>query len=283
MLVAQTELFRRVTVLIQGPLNQTTIRQTHLALRQGFKVVVSTWAQGSYLDGASVFGDFASNERFICKLSTQPDFKGVNDSICRDSTFWYAIHSIYYGIQEVSTEFVIKVRSDEFFERLDKIVEDIFLEKYEERFCFGNIFAKTWLEVPYHIGDHIFMCKASVLESAMSMLINQYKMRHCQYGWLDQRYFAAETIVMRAYLYMLGKCTEESRALDHLDSVHVFDVNKYKPFLLKWQHQNITYNSKFRNPYGVYSDADLLGNGISVTGRFINFWIILLRLCRTRV
>lgn len=63
------------------------------------------------------------------------------------------------GLEKCSKPFVIKIRSDEYFLNLHKIIEDIDITKVN----FSNVYFRHFDTYPYHVSDHIILCDTKVL------------------------------------------------------------------------------------------------------------------------
>jgi hypothetical protein len=180
------------TILIQGPLNEISLKNINNYLKFG-KVVISHWYEDdtsllelidpSHLDSKSV----AVCGQYMPSMEEwEPTWYG--DALSR-STFPWAVKSTYYGLQNVDTEFVIKVRSDEMFEDLNPII-DLFLES--KKMVFGNIYAYKFNSDPYKLGDHIFVDYTDKLVKAYEKIIESDEFRYPTY--------CAEHILMINYM-----------------------------------------------------------------------------------
>ena len=97
------------TVLVQGPLEQNTIKAIE-CYSMDYKVVVSTWQEETELH---------EHVQHLCKLNN--NIKFVNEKaptvigppglagVLRDTTFHYAITGLQNGLKFVDTEYVISV------------------------------------------------------------------------------------------------------------------------------------------------------------------------------
>ena len=180
------------TILIQGPLNEISLKNINNYLKFG-KVVISHWDQDdtsllelidpSHLDSKSVV---VCSQHMPSMEEWEPTWYG--DALCK-STFPWAVKSTYYGLQNVDTEFVVKVRSDEMFEDLNPII-DLFLES--KKMVFGNIYAYKFNSDPYKIGDHIFVDYTDKLIKTYEKIIESDEFRYPAY--------CAEHILMINYM-----------------------------------------------------------------------------------
>jgi len=94
-----------------------------------------------------------------------PDFKpGIS--------LYYQLYSTYNGLKHITTKYVVKTRSDEFYEDLT-IFLDEFL-KNDNRVVCGNTYLRLWYDLTHHMGDHLFVIKTEVLKKAVKKLLDMY-------------------------------------------------------------------------------------------------------------
>jgi hypothetical protein len=171
---------------------------------------------------------------------------------------------MYNGLKHIDTEYVVKTRSDEFYEDLTPFIEK-FLENEKNIVC-GNIFARY--DIPYHIGDHIFVCKTETILNAVTMLKNFYEQKidessgvpkiiHCP-CWAIQRDSSAETILAKAILKAKKVKINKDWKDIFVENFYIVDINLTKRFLACWQHEGKQYSNKFFNHHGVQSMEDYI-------------------------
>ena len=185
-------------LVIQGPLNNISLEYVDKVSNQFNKVIISHWSENDI----SLL-DIIESENVEIYDQRTPD---LNDTVgvSKDSTFFYSISSTFLGLQKCTSEYVIKMRSDEYYENFDILKEKIV--KHKDRFVFGNIFAKPWSHSSYHIGDHVFGSTRKLLLSAYNILYNLYYTRDldvCDNMWSVQGvkpYDTAESILALSFL-----------------------------------------------------------------------------------
>lgn len=143
------------SILIQGPLHQNSLNNIENYRKFG-EVFVST---------TSDIPDYYPkmyNASFIHNI--QCDTPKFNDS----NIYNHAMN-IAGGLKYIDTEFVIKVRSDEYYTDLSKFIEIMRLCPH----CYvtNNIFFET-RKIPLHPSDHVIGSKTSILKSAMKYLLD---------------------------------------------------------------------------------------------------------------
>jgi len=161
------------------------------------------------------------------------------------STFYWALTTMYNGILGVKTPYVIKTRSDEGWATFDPFISQFTDDDF---LVCGNIFCRKFAEAPFHFGDHIFIVKTEHLKKTLKTLIDI-----CDQGRLKTN-MPAETVLCTYILKSIGvePCKES-----YLDFVKIVDINKVKNFHATWQHGREQYVNSFVNPHGVYSNEDL--------------------------
>jgi len=153
-------------LVIQGPLDNTSISKVDEISSQFENVMISHWSE----DDSSLLGDIKSENISVFNQPTpnRQDTTGV----MKDSTFFYSISSTFLGLQHCTSNYTIKMRSDEYYEDFTPLKE-LFL-KNDNKFVFGNIFAKPWSHSMYHIGDHLFVAKTDLLLKGYAILYDLY-------------------------------------------------------------------------------------------------------------
>ena len=247
----------KFTVLIQGPVNQSSYQNIDNYLKYG-KVVISYWNNE---------GCFTKKPPKLANVSAYgyplPDINKTVGAL-KDSTFYYAICSMYNGLKHVDTEYVVKTRSDEFYEDLTPFI-DKFLENEENIVC-GNIFVRK--DIAYHIGDHIFVCKTQTILNAVTMLKNFYEQKvdessgvpkiiRCPY-WAIQKNSCAEVILAKAILKAKKVKMNKDWKDIFVENFYVVDINLTKRFLACWQHAGKKYSNQFINQHGVQCMEDFI-------------------------
>ena len=274
------------TVLIQGPFNPTSFLRWESFLKYG-KVLVSTWdikpGTTVSLSGQDVFSNQIIKDeqaKGLRVVSRQiPDREAEHlQGIDKSSTFFWALNSIYNGLINIDTEYVIKVRSDEYYSNLTPLIER-FIQNDNKIVC-GNIFVRR--EIPYHFGDHLFVCKTKDLRKAIKGLLDSYNAKTDIKEWMKQKTGlytnVAECILCLAILHAKRKQPTiwddaNIRQINPKDRKwikyflrhgSIVDINKLGKFTACWAHgflrpntdkgTSMQYNNRFINHHGVYDD-----------------------------
>jgi len=250
--------YKEVTTLIQGPLNETGLSHIKTYSKYG-PVVVSSWNDPDY-DSLHRFMRQTPGVKFI--LTALPDIKKTTHCL-QDSTFYWAICSMYHGLKNVETEYVVKTRMDEAFSELEPFIEPFLLDN--KKMVCGNIFVQKFDRQQFHIGDHVFVAKTEVLLKATKQLKEIYENNAPAETWAQQGPYSAEQVLAFAFLnnngisvplVVNGSTSEDNRKV-FCDNFHVVDVNEVGSFTLRWNHNECTYKDKFVNPHGVATMEDI--------------------------
>lgn len=137
-----------ITILIQGPLHETSVSNIEIYKRYG-DVIYITWADGCTVDNLDLINTIHSN--CIKFVSLPKDI--LNNSIHNKQNIFYQAYSTYYGCVLSATKNIIKVRSDEKYTNLDALITKI--NNQPNKIISSNIFFRKYSFFPYHISDHI--------------------------------------------------------------------------------------------------------------------------------
>jgi hypothetical protein len=228
-------------LVVQGPLDRTSIENIDSISKQFENIVISYWSEND----EGLLDDIKSDNVSLVHHPTPDLNKTIG--VMKDSTFFYSIFSTYNGIMNCKSQYVIKMRSDESYENFDPL-KSLFL-KNDSKFVFGNIFAKPWSDSHYHIGDHLFACERLKLQKSYETLYNIYtnKLDINQNLWAtqgDPSHQTAESILAKSFLKAksIPEETWEKRKT-FLDNFNVIDIEKLGKYQASWNHGNETYNS----------------------------------------
>ena len=234
------------TVLIQGPYNDISLNNIENYKKYG-KISISCWDDLTG-DQKNKLDSISANWLSIAPL---PDIE-KSHGVLKDSTFFYAVNSIYNALKGVDTKYVIKTRSDEYYKNLDCFIDE-FMNDDDKIVC-GNIFVRNGM--PYHFGDHIFVCKTKDLLLAVENLVESYTTGKGLQEWMKQGTHAAETILCYSILNQKEKLSDDTPREIFLQNVSVVDVNNTGEFMCQWQSNNQIYKNHFHNHHGTNTTDD---------------------------
>jgi len=129
---------KNVTILLQGKILQDSVDFLIKNYPQA-NVVISTWV-GTEVDFSNIPQTY---NVVLTKLPTEGGHQNIN----------YQILSTLKGLQFVDTDYVIKLRGDEYYSNLDYVAYEIAMNPH--KIHSSPIFFRHWSFMEYHISDHI--------------------------------------------------------------------------------------------------------------------------------
>lgn len=199
------------------------------------------------LGGGGVINENPSVVKFILKkISDTSDI--FNEGNC-----YLQICSTLNGLLNIKTKFVLKVRSDEYYSCLEKVVEKFDGKKM---LCINIFFRRIKKKYSYHISDHLFLAEVSLLSSVFKMLKAYHKLGLDPYYILNRHVSIESRIAMfflnekRGYdiKYLLSKRLNVNFVYRVMKKdFDIFDVSELKPYVLRWNN----------NPKGQVSVTDI--------------------------
>ena len=248
----------KYTVLIQGPLDKISLCNLENYKNYG-EVVISCWSDyfsksWSSSEEAKLYLDNLGLNYSFEKTPSLSNVVGCD----KESTFYYALNSIYNGLKLVKTDYVIKTRSDEYYKDLAPFIKEF--EKNDDKIVCGNIFVRN--DMPWHFGDHIFVCKTEHVLNAIENLLKHYN------GECEQleEYMTqgsknnAELILCVAMLQQKNADIDYINYTDYkskfLNYISVVNINDTTEFIAQWKHGNKKYINLFTNHHDVRDSDD---------------------------
>ena len=262
----------KVTVLIQGPLNLTSLNNVENYKQFCSKIVISHWDEDLDTDNVELINKYSElkKDKDVVIVSnplvdlTAEEIQEEKVGVLFGSTFYWAIESTYFGFLECKTEYVIKTRSDEYFTDLSEIIGRAMFYEGKKLVC-GSIFVRSYYKTPMHIGDHIFALKT---EDAIDMYQDLYDMYNKQKPlerWATQGPLSAEQIVGFAFL-------KHALKFEHMNFVLHLKANTIESIKALKAIYNSTYVISVRSELGDYevSHAHAKQKWNSATNKFSN-------------
>ena len=233
------------TILVQGPLNKVSL-EAIADYQKICDVVVSYW-ENDPLE--------AELPQDVIKVTAPLPDRNKTVGVLKDSTFYWAIKGINNGLKQVKTEYIVRTRSDERFEDLEYLME---LAESTDKLVCGNIFVRSWKDVRYHIGDHVYCCKTKDLLNATESLLQQWDGESVLMDWALQERYCAEQILAHAYLVARGsEFPDWDNKLNFEKHFYVFDIAELGEYVVRWGFMNTVWNSNFVNHHGVTTMEDI--------------------------
>jgi hypothetical protein len=247
-----------IDLIIQGPIdgNNVFLSKMSTLCKQFNNVVISTWDhedsnvwmdQLSKYDNVKIFSQELPPKPLI---NTGEPYKGI----LAQSTFYWACLSTLNGLKESEAEYIIKMRSDEYYEDFSIIKKE--LRKSNNKFICGNIFYKRVHKgSPYHIGDHVYGCKREPILRGLTEAVKYYS-KHIKSDMIenaqdiDQCLVPAEIVL--ANIWMIGMQIPRSEwtrdgdeKFDNFDNnFKVVDINMLGEYVARWAQGAVTFTSR---------------------------------------
>lgn len=223
-----------LTILIQGRCDEPQLKMW-IDNHSDYNIILSTW------------------EDFNTELKIPNNWKVIKSEYPIRYAPWqnldYQITSTLVGLSNVSTEYVVKVRADEYFSNLEYLYNRI-ISSSDKILC-GSAFFRLPDDVwAYHISDHIIGGKTSevsiMFNQAYKNMIENYTWCHCPECILGYAYVSAKEKFDRNNL----RYYVTTPHLEYLKKwFHIIDVNKLSPFVLTQLSDigRVYYNDFFDN------------------------------------
>jgi hypothetical protein len=159
--------FSKYTVVIQGPLHPNSV----VALRSyalKFPVILSTWSDNTETEKQVT--NMIGKGDHVAVVSYNLDDTEIYDEQSRYKQFLTA----YRGVRLVDTEYVIKVRSDEYYTDFIPLLEKF--EEDTEKLVSTNLFFRKFSYYMYHPSDHVYVAKTASLKNVLEECIKDCKL-----------------------------------------------------------------------------------------------------------
>tara|TARA_Y100001938_G_scaffold33630_2_gene46151 strand:+ start:28541 stop:29296 length:756 start_codon:yes stop_codon:yes gene_type:complete len=240
-----------VDLVIQGPVKENSIFLSKLyEYSEKFdNVIVSHWKGDTF-----EIEDLPINVTFISRDLPELELKR---GVLKDSTFYWALSSTYHGIMKSSSDFIVKMRTDEYYEKIELLLEplyDSFFQDEDIMVC-GNIFHKPWGQYKFHIGDHLFAARRESLLESYKFLVDLYDTGFGlqSSSWANQeiRGNTAESILAKSFLKSIGveEYLWDSQKV-YENFFKVVDINSLGSYTARWVHGHKTFTDS-HNPFRI--------------------------------
>lgn len=258
---------KNTTLLIQGKLNEDTYR-FYCHFYRNVPKVFSTWKKSlvreewrewpfEHMEKKSEKKNdvlYVDKNNIVVENETPPRFY-------ERQNFDLQLISTVSGLRYVETEYVVKLRGDEWYSNLETAEEMVL---GQDKIFFAPIFFRSWKDFPFHIGDHLIWGKTPEIKTMFySCLKAILKDRVPVYDKLPEG-FIADAFVAES---MLGKCyldSKEGRSISFEEGKAIFKKNfslipldMLKLYKVRTNFLNANWYSNFYCPNSIYSMEDL--------------------------
>lgn len=167
-----------------------------------------------------------------------------NESYFNGQRIYFQAMTILNGLKQVTTEYTLKVRGDEFYSNLDKV------DYNSNKFLTNNVLFSP--NIKYHISDHLFGTNTNDLIKTIEKVIYNCvnKIYNCESNYIP------ETNIFEAHMDIINgdKTLDWKQIIEkYIDIIYIDDL---EPFI-------ITYNSineVFQNVSEYYNSNEVKTN-----------------------
>jgi len=216
--------FAETALLIQGPYQKNITEEIFAKNKNDFnEIVFSTWAsdQRIRIPGVKII------------KSPIPETNNIHNS----QNIYFQTCSMINGLKNISSKFVIKTRSDEYFSNLK------FLAKkgcMTNKMIISNIFIKEVSYKKFHISDHLFFAdKVTLLETFNLLKVFLEKKEDELNLNIKRDEMPAEVKIALFYLNSKGyklkdliNCSEKKAFEIMKSEFQVYDIEYLKPYMI---------------------------------------------------
>jgi hypothetical protein len=223
-----------VTVVVQGPQSSTSISaaNAHNYVQYG-DVVVSCW-EGN--DSSGVIGLPGA------RVVSQPLPRG---GALNPQNIYYQCMSTLRGLQEVRTEYAIKVRSDEAYSDLSPVIN--LLVSSPGKIITNNVYFRRTSEFPFHPSDHLIAGRTKSLIGSFSILKDSLEQHE------NSAAAVAEQRIMLSFLRYHGILADKAKAREIMRRwVDVVPIDKLGLYI--WSDWNGAHRD---NPHYIQTMDDI--------------------------
>ncbi len=261
----------KFSIVVQGPFDNKIWNDYHYTdhyLKYVSKVIVSCYND----DDTKDFEEYTkSNNRVILIKNPCPTFH------CNPCNMYVHAFSTLRGLEKSETEFTIKIRANEYFTQIDKIIHMI--EKFPDKYFACNVHTMKVRHYSYKVSDHLFGGRTEWLKGAMQQTLDWCHLSNCnadKHSALQgipeiDNHGQTEHVFFLAFLKTKGvqfnKLSDIYKSLNHVaqimkENLAVLAVSELYPYIISNHGQgHCTYNNYWYDPECA-STTDELGEGL---------------------
>jgi len=222
-----------ISILIQGPLNETSLNNIEEYYKDYGEIVVSHWSDDDVFL-RDILDNLKMKYSHIVSVATTE-----KPPILTDFRL-YQLKTMLEGFKICSKKYVIKTRSDEKWVNLNPLIEKFL--KDDTKLITSNIFWKPAWKDNYHISDHLMISKVKPFLKGLNIFFdNLPKSSNMRFYYdildIDAVNVACESIIGR--LFLLGMYQEIPSNDDAFNNnFDCIDVNEIDEYIIRWNGQN---------------------------------------------
>ena len=207
----------KISILIQGKFHLNSLRTINTYIDQ-FEIVLSTYDYPLYLE------DY--NSLKIVKNQIQ-----IPDSTYNRQNIYFQCNTTLNGLLKCTKEFVLKLRTDEFYSNLNLI-------NFKDLIYSNNVFLREWDYSPFHFSDHFIFCRKEILINSFFDL-KKYLSKSTPFFELKNDITPSESIIHSFIFfnkvgYCLSKQEFDASDLEKLKHHYeIINVKLLEPYIIK--------------------------------------------------
>jgi len=213
-----------ITMLIQGNLTEDAIK-FYIENYKNVPVIVSTWYETN-----DWICEYNLPKNFTLIINKQPS-NNVN------SRAHLQIQSTLYGLTEIKTEFVIKLRGDEYYSNLEYVVN--LINEYPKHITTNSVFARKFKDFNWHVSDHLIAGLTSNLHLMFAVTDAPKNIS------LNPEQLLTTTFLQNKYGLDFINSTEPETIMK--ENFIIFDVNYLKPYKIVSNSDKKIWLNNFNN------------------------------------
>ena len=152
-----------VSIIIHGPLDVHTILSIYQYHTKYNIIIVGPKPSNSYV--FDILNSIAQSDEFNVSMITYGDI--LKDHYDNKQNKYYQFYSLDCALKLCNTEYVIKLRSDEFYSNLDLFVHSI--KNNKSKIITNDVFFRKCSFLKFHPSDHLIGGKTEILSKIYSM------------------------------------------------------------------------------------------------------------------
>jgi len=174
---------KNITILMQGPIYRATetLKHYNYYINQGFNVLISTWSgkeERKLINCNKIVKKLPEIFTSIDYNIEYPEFRNPPevDIYDRKWSSYYQVCSILNGLDNITTDYVIKTRNDSFYSKLDHFAQ-VLLDNTDNYVC-NNIFFRSDALAKFHPSDHLIGMTKDTMYQVMVSIKNFIDVYH---------------------------------------------------------------------------------------------------------
>ena len=216
----KNNLIEDVTFVIQGLEKQDILKYQHVLFVLFGKIVVSTWNKYNLQD-------------------IQSYIKQKN--VCNAQNIYYQMYTTYKGLENTTTKWAVKVRSDEIYTYWSYFIYQ--MKKYPNKISCNNIFFRKE-SIKLHGSDHILGTQSDLLKKICEKCIrnligkSEFDCKNKELLWI-----APETWVTTSHLELFYSYDDVYNNLDTsklkdmmIQNYNIIDIDHFSSYLIVFHH-----------------------------------------------